>query len=84
MALFQSSPDLPPIGANTRASRTVVEVYNEAGQRVFSRASIKSADQLNSIRFTHLPAMPSVNKMHLELDDRKQGTKARSNTISLQ
>ena len=33
-ALFAASPDLPPCGANTKASRTWVDIFDQRGKRL--------------------------------------------------
>lgn len=69
-ALFVSSPNLPPCGSNTSASRTWVNIYNNNHNRLYGFCALDSSDGLRSLWFG-LPrgTTPPVS-VYIELNDR--------------
>src|SRR6185436_20806060 len=49
--LFAASPDLPPCGSNTKAARTWVDVYDQAGKRLNGFCALGKSADLNGIWF---------------------------------
>ena len=78
-ALFAAAPTLPPCGANTNASRTWVDLFDQRGKRLYGFCALRKADDLNTIWFS-LPAdqiPPSY--IYIEMNDRQTNTKYKSN-----
>jgi hypothetical protein len=83
-ALFAASPDLPPCGANTSASRTWVDIYRadaDNTSRIFGFCSFGQAADLNTLWFQvsqdNVPGYFVV-----ELTDRRCGRSVRSDPVS--
>ena len=53
--VFAASPQLPPCGKNTKASRTWVDFYDQNGKRLNGFCALGKPDDLNGIWFA-LPA----------------------------
>ena len=47
--LFAARPDLPPCGRNANASRTWVDIYNSAGDRLYGFCALGAPSDLNAI-----------------------------------
>jgi hypothetical protein len=82
--LFNASPNLPPCGANTSASRTWVDIYNGAtNEFIFGFCSLGSSADLDGIWF----AVPTGNSpppsVYIRMTDRLTGNVYQSNTITL-
>ena len=78
-ALFAAAPTLPPCGANTKSSRTWVDVFDQSGKRLQGFCALSSPKDLNGIWFA-LPAdeiPPSW--IYIEMNDRQTSTKYKSN-----
>jgi hypothetical protein len=77
--IFAPAPALPPCGANTKSSRTWVDVYDQRGKRIYGFCAFGKSDNLNSIWFG-LPAdeLPP-SWIYIEMTDRQTGTKYKSN-----
>jgi hypothetical protein len=77
--MFAQAPNLPPCGANTKASRTWVDIYDQRGKRLYGFCALSKPADLNGIWFA-LPAdevPPSY--IYIELNDRQTNTKYKSN-----
>jgi hypothetical protein len=77
--LFAASPLLPPCGANTKASRTWVDFYDQRGKRLYGFCALKSHDDLNQIWFALELGVIPPSYIYIELNDRKTNTKYKSN-----
>jgi hypothetical protein len=77
--LFAAAPDLPPCGANTKASRTWVDLYDQSGKRLYGFCSIGSPDGLGKLWFTLERDAAPPSWIYVELTDRKTNTKYKSN-----
>ncbi|HYG80441.1 MAG TPA: hypothetical protein VD861_08645, partial [Pyrinomonadaceae bacterium] len=53
--MFAAAPNLPPCGANSKASRTWVEIYQENGKRLNGFCALGKSADLNSIWFALEP-----------------------------
>jgi hypothetical protein len=80
--LFAPSPDLPPCGLNTNASRTWVEIYDQNNQRIYGFCALGRAASLQSLWFA-VPAHARPTGVSIELHDRRQQTLARSPVVGL-
>jgi hypothetical protein len=77
--LFAPSPNLPPCGANTKASRTWVDIYDQNGKRLNGFCALGKPADLSQIWFA-LPvdALPP-SWVYIEMNDRQTNTKYKSN-----
>ena len=77
--MFASSPNLPPCGANTKASRTWVDLFDQTGKRLQGFCALGKPADLDKIWF----ALPSdqipPSWIYIELNDRQTNTKYKSN-----
>lgn len=77
--LFAPAPTLPPCGANTKSSRTWVDILDQRGKRLYGFCALGKGSDLNGLWFA-LPAdeiPPSW--IYIEMTDRQTGTKYKSN-----
>lgn len=78
-AMFAAAPTLPPCGANTNASRTWVDLFDQRGKRLYGFCALGRADDLNTIWFA-LPAdQVPPSYIYIEMNDRQTNTKYKSN-----
>ena len=77
--LFAASPDLPPCGTNTAASRTWVDFYGEDGNRLNGFCAIMNHDGLAKIWFAVATGTPPPVSVFIVLTERLTETKYRSN-----
>jgi hypothetical protein len=78
-ALFAAAPGLPPCGANTRASRTWVDVYDSTGKRLNGFCAFSKPGDLNKIWFALGEGVIPPSYVYIELNDRQTNTKYKSN-----
>ena len=78
-ALFAPSPTLPPCGANTKSSRTWVDIFDQRGKRLYGFCALGSANDLNSIWFALESDVSPPSYVYIELNDRQTNTKYKSN-----
>jgi hypothetical protein len=77
--LFAASPNLPPCGANTKASRTWVDFFDKGGKRLQGFCALGSHDDLNQIWFALEEAIIPPSYVHIVMTDRQTNTKVTSN-----
>ena len=78
-ALFSPSPNLPPCGANTRASRTWVDIFDQRGKRLYGFCALGANKDLNGIWFAlELDVVPP-SYIYIEMNDRQTNTTYKSN-----
>lgn len=77
--LFAASPSLPPCGANTKASRTWVDVYDSTGKRLQGFCAFGKPTDLNKIWFALEVGVIPPSYVYIELNDRQTSTKYKSN-----
>lgn len=77
--MFAAAPDLPPCGANTNASRTWVDIYDQRGTRLNSFCALKKPADLDQIWFGMPADKVPPSYVFIEMTDRKTNTKYKSN-----
>jgi hypothetical protein len=78
-AMFAAAPNLPPCGTNTKASRTWVDIYNQAGKRLYGFCSLSKPADLDQIWFALEEEVVPPSYIYIELNDRQTNTKYKSN-----
>jgi hypothetical protein len=78
-ALFAAAPTLPPCGANSKASRTWVDVFDQRGKRLNGFCALGRSKNLSSIWFALEEGDVPPSWVYIELNDRQTGTKYKSN-----
>jgi hypothetical protein len=77
--LFASAPDLPPCGANTKSSRTWVDIYDQRGKRLYGFCALANHDGLGQLWFSLERDTIPPSWVYIEMNDRKTTTKYKSN-----
>lgn len=77
--LFAASPDLPPCGQNTKASRTWVDFYDQSGKRLYGFCAFTKSSDLGTIWFALEADVLPPSYVYIELNDRKTPIKYKSN-----
>jgi hypothetical protein len=77
--LFAASPNLPPCGANTKAARTWVDIYQMNGKRLNGFCALGKSGDLNKIWFALETGEVPPSWIYIEMNDRQTGTKYKSN-----
>ena len=77
--MFVQSPALPPCGANTKAARTWVDLYDQSGKRLNGFCALGKSADLNGIWFGLESSIIPPSYIYIELNDRKTNTKYKSN-----
>ena len=77
--MFAAAPDLPPCGANTNASRTWIDIYNQSGKRLNGFCALGKPADLTKIWFALDSSEIPPSWIYIEMNDRKTGTKYKSN-----
>jgi hypothetical protein len=78
-AMFAPAPGLPPCGANTNASRTWVDFFDQRGARLYGFCALGSPDNLGSIWFSMEEGTVPPSWVYVEIIDRQTNTRYRSN-----
>lgn len=78
-AMFAQAPTLPPCGANTKASRTWVDVFAQGGRRLNGFCALGKSSNLNAIWFALEEGVIPPSWIYVELTDRQTGLKYKSN-----
>jgi WD40 repeat protein len=82
--LFTLSPDLPPIGLNRNASRTIVSLYNANGAYLYGFAGLQSSDGLDGIWFVVEKGQAAPKEVYVVVHDRKLDRKYKSNLVRIE
>ena len=77
--LFAASPQLPPCGNNTKASRTWVDFYDQRGKRLYGFCALTKPADLNQIWFALERDVVPPSWVYIEMTDRATNTKYKSN-----
>jgi hypothetical protein len=78
-AMFAASPSLPPCGQNAKASRTWVDIYAQDGKRLNGFCTLGKASDLDGIWFSLEADAVPPSWVYIELNDRANNTKYKSN-----
>lgn len=80
---FQPSPDLPPCGANTNASRTWVDIHDgETGNRLYGFCALSSPASLNSLWFARPQGQQPPATVYISMVDRRANVTRNSNKVA--
>jgi len=77
--LFAASPELPPCGKNTNASRTWLDFFDQRGKRLNGFCALGKPDDLTGVWFALEIDVIPPSYVYIELTDRKTNTKYKSN-----
>jgi len=77
--MFAAAPNLPPCGKNAKSSRTCVDIYDQAGKRLYEFYSLSKPADLNSIWFALEETVVPPSWVYIEMNDRATNTKYKSN-----
>lgn len=77
--MFVAAPELPPCGANTKASRTWVDFYSQNGKRLNGFCALAKPGDLSRIWFALDQDEVPPSWVYIEFNDRKTNTKYKSN-----
>ena len=76
--LFAAAPDLPPCGANTKASRTWVDFFDQRGKRLYGFCALGKPSDLSGLWFALESDVVPPSWVYIEMTDRQTGTKYKS------
>ena len=79
LEMFAPSPNLPPCGTNTKASRTWVDIYQQNGKRLYGFCALAKPADLSQIWFALEEGVLPPSYVYIELTDRQTNTKYKSN-----
>ena len=77
--LFAAAPALPPCGANTKASRTWVDIFDSRGKRLYGFCAFGRPSDLGLIWFALEVGVVPPSYVYIEMNDRQTNTKYKSN-----
>ena len=77
--LFAAAPALPPCGANTKASRTWVDIFDQRGKRLYGFCALGKASDLGTIWFALEDGVVPPSYVYIEMNDRQTNTWYKSN-----
>jgi len=77
--MFAAAPGLPPCGNNTKASRTWVDFYDQAGKRLFGFCALGKPADLGGIYFAVEETQIPPSWVYIEMKDRQTNTTYKSN-----
>jgi len=78
-SMFAAAPDLPPCGKNANSSKTWVDIYDQAGKRLYGFCAFGKASDLNGLWFALEEGVVPPSWVYIELNDRSTNTKYKSN-----
>ena len=77
--MFAAAPALPPCGANTKSSRTWVDIFDSRGKRLYGFCALGKPADLSRIWFALEVGVVPPSYVYIELNDRQTNTKYKSN-----
>lgn len=77
--MFAAAPSLPPCGQNAKSSRTWVDIYDQQGKRLYGFCALAKPADLNTIWFALEETVVPPSYVYIELNDRANNTKYKSN-----
>jgi hypothetical protein len=78
-ALFAPAPALPPCGANTKSSRTWVDIFDQRGKRLYGFCALGKPENLSGIWFAMEEGVIPPSWVYIEMNDRQTNTIYKSN-----
>jgi len=78
-SMFVPAPALPPCGANTKSSRSWVDIFDSRGKRLYGFCAFGKASDLGSIWFALEDGVIPPSYIYIEINDRETNTKYKSN-----
>jgi hypothetical protein len=78
-AMFAAAPSLPPCGANTKSSRTWIDIFDSRGKRLYGFCAISKPADLNQLWFALEQGIVPPSYVYIEMNDRQTNTKYKSN-----
>jgi hypothetical protein len=78
-ALFAAAPALPPCGANTKSSRTWVDIFDQRGKRLYGFCALGKPGDLSGIWFSLEEGVVPPSYVYIEMNDRQTNIKYKSN-----
>ncbi len=81
--LFKASPDLPPCGLNTNASRTWVRLYGNDGSYLYGFCGFNEAEDLDLVWFGESNGSSIPDSVYLVINDRRCDITYQSATIDI-
>ena len=77
--IFAAAPALPPCGANTKSSRTWVDIFDQRGKRLYGFCALGKPADLGKIWFALEAGVVPPSYVYIEMTDRQTNTKYKSN-----
>jgi hypothetical protein len=77
--MFAAAPKLPPCGANTKSSRTWVDIFDQRGKRLYGFCALTKPSDLNQLWFALEEGVVPPSYVYIEMNDRQTNTKYKSN-----
>jgi len=77
--MFAAAPALPPCGANTKASRTWIDFFDQSGKRLYGFCALSKSNDLGKIWFAVEDGVIPPSWVYIEMNDRQTSTKYKSN-----
>ena len=77
--MFAAAPALPPCGANTKSSRTWVDVFDSRGKRLYGFCALGKPADLGKIWFALEEGVVPPSYVYIEMNDRQTNAKYKSN-----
>ena len=77
--LLAAAPALPPCGANTKASRTWIDIFTYNGKRLNGFCALGNTNDLNRLWFALESTEVPPSWIYIEMNDRQTNTKYKSN-----
>ena len=78
-AMFAPAPGLPPCGNNANSSRTWVDFFNKAGDRLYGFCALGSPNDLGQIWFALPEGQIPPSYVYIKMIDRQTNTTYQSN-----
>jgi hypothetical protein len=77
--LFAASPQLPPCGNNTSASRTWLDIFDSTGKRLYGYCALTANADMASLSFAVKFGQPQPKGFFITLNDRRCNRVVKSN-----
>ena len=77
--MFAAAPNLPPCGANTKSSRTWIDIFDSRGKRLYGFCALKAPKELGQLYFALEEGVVPPSYVYIEMNDRQTNTKYKSN-----